>query len=93
MITVEHVNNDNKGFFKAMADGKPAGKMTYVWAGEQRIIIDHTEVDDAFAGQGIGKKLFDEAVNFARNANIKVLPLCPFAKKMFDKSPELADLL
>jgi hypothetical protein len=39
MIVIEHTNGDSKGFFKAVVDGKSAGKMTYVWAGEKQIII------------------------------------------------------
>ncbi|HEY0045450.1 MAG TPA: GNAT family N-acetyltransferase [Flavobacterium sp.] len=53
----------------------------------------HTEVGDAYAGQGIGKMMVEKAVVFSRENQLKVIPLCPFAKKMFDKYSEFADVL
>jgi len=32
-------------------------------------------------------------INFARQDQIKVIPLCPYAKSVFDKRPELQDVL
>jgi predicted GNAT family acetyltransferase len=34
-----------------------------------------------------------EAVQYARENNLKILPLCPFAKSVFDKTEEIQDLL
>ncbi|MCH7409966.1 N-acetyltransferase [Belliella sp. DSM 111904] len=92
-MEIEQINHESKGYFKAIDDGKEAGRMTYSWAGEQRIIIDHTEVNPEFKGQSVGKKMLMTAVEFAREKNIKILPLCPFAKSVFDKTPEIRDVL
>lgn len=70
-----------------------AGRITYTYAGETKIIIDHTDVSDEYRGQSIGKKIVLEIVDFARTNHIKILPLCPFAKSVFDKSPEIKDVL
>lgn len=85
--------NDRKGFFYIVVDGKTAAKMTFVFAGPNKIIIDHTEVNEGNNGKGFGKKMLTKAVEFAREKNIKIIPLCPFAKKVFDKTPELGDVL
>ncbi|WP_166334967.1 GNAT family N-acetyltransferase [Sphingobacterium chungjuense] len=92
-MQVEQVNHDNKGYFKATEDNKEAGRMTYSWAGDSRIIIDHTEVNPDFKGKNVGKTILMEIVNFAREKNIKILPLCPFAKSVFDKVEEIRDVL
>lgn len=92
-MTIEQTNNDNKGFFKAVSDGKEAGLMTYSWAGSDKIIIDHTEVNPDFKGQNVGKNMVMEAVAFARKNHIKILPLCPFAKSVFDKNTDIHDVL
>jgi uncharacterized protein len=34
-----------------------------------------------------------KAVEFVREKNVKVIPLCPFAKSVFDKTPEYRDVL
>ncbi len=92
-MVLEHIRETNKGAFKAFIDGILAGKMTYSWAGENKFIIDHTEVDKKFSGQGVGNRLVMEAVQFARENQLKIVPLCPFAKSVFDKTPEIRDVL
>ena len=92
-MEIKQVNTNERGYFKAEENGVQAGLMTYVHAGPQKIIIDHTEVDSEFSGQGVGKSMVMEAVKYARENNIKILPLCPFAKSVFTKTPEFNDVL
>ena len=67
--------------------------MTYSWAGDDKFIIDHTEVDEEYGGKGLGKDLVKAGVEYAREKNVKVIPLCPFAKKVIAKTPEFQDVL
>lgn len=91
MTEVKHNETDKN--FEVFQDGKHAGLMTYTWAGDDKFIIDHTEVDEQYGGLGLGKQLVEAAVNFARDKGIKIIPLCPFAKKTIDKTPEFQDVL
>jgi uncharacterized protein len=92
-MKIEHEENGHKGAFFIANDGARVSEMTYVKAGDDKIIIDHTAVDDSLRGQGAGKQLLTAAVNYARENNIKILPLCPFAKSVFDKTPDYSDVL
>jgi predicted GNAT family acetyltransferase len=92
-MDIEHIDNGKKGIFKATENGSLGGRMTYVWAGSAKIIIDHTEVEPAFSGKGVGRKLLSAAVEMARGKHIKILPLCPYAKSVFDKDKSLEDVL
>ncbi|TYR32252.1 N-acetyltransferase [Sphingobacterium phlebotomi] len=92
-MKIEQQNNETKGFFKAVEEEKRAGLMTYSWAGADKMIIDHTVVDPDFNGRGVGKKLVMAAVDYARANNVKIIPLCPFAKSVYDKTPEIQDTL
>jgi uncharacterized protein len=83
---------DSKGRYTYRADGATA-EMTYSRAGEHLIIIDHTEVPDAFRGQGVGQALVARAVADARTAGKRILPLCPFAAAQFRRNPDWADVL
>lgn len=85
--------NGTKGQFFVSVDGKQEGKMTFVFAGDDKIIIDHTEVNPGNNGKGFGKKMVAEAVKFSREKNITIIPLCPFAKSVFDKNLEFSDVL
>lgn len=92
-MEVLHKTFDHKGAFVAQSDSKKAGEMTYSKAGETMFIIDHTEVEPEFSGQGVGKKLVLAAVDFARENHLKILPLCPFAKATFNKDTSIQDVL
>ena len=91
-MEIKKIDDGKNGAFIAMENETKAGKVTFVWAGEDKIILDHTEVESEFSGQGVGKKMVMAAVAFAREKNLKIIPLCPYAKSVFDKDPEIADV-
>jgi predicted GNAT family acetyltransferase len=92
-MNIQHEQTDSKGSFFIDENGKKLAEMTYSKAGPQMIIIDHTEVSEVLKGKGIGLQLLNATVAYAREKQIKILPLCPFAKSVFDKKPELRDVL
>lgn len=80
------------GRYLTTLDGHTA-EMTYSKAGATRLIIDHTGVPDALRGTGAGQALVKRAVEDARAAGIKIIPLCPFAKAQIGKHVEWQDVL
>jgi len=92
-MEIQQEDNGKKGAFYVEQDGERLAEMTYTWAGEGMFIIDHTEVSEKLKGMGVGKQLVTAAVTFARKLKLKILPLCPFAKSVFDRTPEFADVL
>lgn len=91
-----HINQEQtgtKGSFFYKENGNRLAEMTYSMAGEKLMIIDHTEVSDVLRGKGAGKQLVEAAVQYARNNALKILPLCPFAKSVFDKTVAYHDVL
>lgn len=92
-MNIQQEDNGKKGAFYVETDGERLAEMTYTWAGEGMFIIDHTEVSDKLKGKGAGKQMVTAAVEYARKLNLKILPLCPFAKSVFDKVPDFADVL
>lgn len=92
-MEIQFENNNSKGSFFVEKDGERLAEMTFSMAGEKLMIIDHTEVSDKLRGTGTGARLVATAVEHARKTGIKILPLCPFAKSVFDKKPEYADVL
>lgn len=92
-MEVQIIEDQSKGFAIAKEEGQTAGKMTYSISSAGFIIIDHTEVNPEFKGKGVGKKLLLKIVEMAREKNIKILPLCPFANAMFEKTADIQDVL
>ena len=79
-------------YFILVADDR-VSEMTYSKAGTDRIIIDHTEVNEAYRAKGLGEMMVRRAVEDARKGKIAIVPLCPFAQAVFQRHPELRDVL
>ncbi|ENX40481.1 GNAT family N-acetyltransferase [Acinetobacter sp. NIPH 2100] len=90
---IQQVDDGKHGAFQLLEGDVLAGEMAYTWAGDSMLIIDHTDVNDQFRGQGVGRKLLNELITFVRERNVKVIPLCPFAKSVFDKDLSIHDVL
>ena len=85
-------DGETGGRYVTVVDGHEA-EMTYSKAGASRIIIDHTGVPKALGGRGVGVALVQRAVEDARAAGLKIIPLCPFAKVQIEKHKEWQDIL
>jgi predicted GNAT family acetyltransferase len=91
-MVVNLEENENKGRAYHAAEDSVLAEMTFSKAGKTLIIIDHTEVDESLRGQGVGKKLLDKIAQMVRERNIKVSPLCPYAKSHNEKEASLHDI-
>jgi len=92
-MNIQHRETETKGEFYLEFDGQIKAKMTYSKLGNTQIIIDHTEVSDDLRGQDAGKRLVVFGVEYAREHNLKVIPLCPFAKATIERDKSLQDVL
>ncbi len=94
MTAIKHEDSGSKGRFYIKEGEAYLAQMTYSRPGDDKIIIAHTEVDEQLKGQGIGKKMLDELVTWARAEHLKIIPLCPFAKSVMEKKlDEYIDVL
>ena len=76
---------EKNGFFHIDINGRTEAKMTFVFAGPNKIIIDHTEVNEGHNGKGFGKKLMQKAIDTAEgNIALHVEPDNP-AKGLYEK--------
>ncbi|WP_441001478.1 GNAT family N-acetyltransferase [Fodinibius sp. SL11] len=92
-MDIQHKDEDSKGSFFVEKNGEMEAEITYSKAGNSKIIIDHTEVSDSLRGEGVGKALVEHAVNYARDHELTVIPLCPFAKSVIERDESLQDVL
>jgi len=93
MADVEIEHNESEQRYEASVDGKPAGFAAYQLT-DLLVVFTHTEVDDAFEGQGVGSALARGALDdVRRRGSRKVLPLCPFIKSWIEKHPDYQDLV
>lgn len=93
-MLIQQKQEGSKGSFYVKEGNDTLAEMTYSMTGTDLMIIDHTEVSDVLRGKNVGYQLVHTAVEYARANHIKILPLCPFAKSVFDrKKDEFGDVL
>ena len=74
-MNIEQIEHGSKGAFLIKENNQRLAEMTYSKAGDNKIIIDHTEVSDSLRGKGAGKQLVSAAVSYAREKKIKILQI------------------
>ena len=93
MQEIKHDFDGTEGLFYIKVKNKKVAAMYYELENERKLIIEHTAIDESLKGQGIGKRLLEKLVEYAREKHLTVLPLCPFANAIFKKTPEWHDVL
>ncbi len=91
-MSLELIDDAAHHRYVALVDGSRAGLAGYQLS-SRVITFTHTEVGDAYAGQGIGSSLARYALDDARARGLRVRPLCPFIKAWIDRHPSYADLV
>jgi predicted GNAT family acetyltransferase len=92
-MQIQNKKIGNKGVFYIEQDGENVAEMVYTMPSPDKMIIEHTEVNEKLKGQNVGNKLVLNAVEYARANNIKIIPLCPFTLSVFKRKPEYHDVL
>jgi predicted GNAT family acetyltransferase len=91
MATPNVTNNAAAGQFEIHTEAGMA-LLRYVLE-DDRIDLVHTEVPPECQGNGFGEALVKAALDYARRERLKVVPTCPFARRLLAKDPAYADLI
>ena len=92
-MLIQHKESGKRGMFYIEDDDEIIAEIVYADGGNNTMIIEHTDVDERLQGQNIGYELVSRAVEHARMHGMKVTPVCPFAKAVFDKKADFRDVL
>ncbi len=65
--------------------GREKAVLDYSMEGSDVMRITHTYVPDEMRGLGIAKRLVLFAVEFAKERNYKIKPICSYVKVFFEK--------
>ncbi|QIH79083.1 GNAT family N-acetyltransferase [Macrococcoides canis] len=89
-MKMEILQGNNK--FYVGNEAAPDAEITFQPSGDA-IVIDHTYTDPKLRGQGVAKQLVERAVDYARENNLKVVPLCSYARVVMERDPEMQSLI
>ncbi|MEW5686298.1 MAG: GNAT family N-acetyltransferase [Pseudomonadota bacterium] len=91
MADVQVINNTETSRFEVSLDGETA--FSEYRLVDHGIILPHTVVPESFEGKGVGSALAKTALGYAREHDLKVIPLCPFIAGYISKHPEWHDIV
>jgi len=89
---IKHKENQTNGMFYLEDNNGILSELTYIKKDNNILVIDHTETKKGEEGKGLASKILDHTVNYAKENNFKIDPLCPFAEVKFDENEEYQKL-
>jgi uncharacterized protein len=92
-MNIQHEDEGDKGSFYIDEDGERVAELQYFRSGDGRITVYHTEVDEQFRGKHVGDDLVKASVDFARAEDLKIVPQCPFARKVMERNDDYKSLI
>jgi predicted GNAT family acetyltransferase len=94
MNEIQREEHGHRGAFYVEENGERLAFLTFSKGPDGTVVmLDHTEVTEALRGQGFARKLTEAAVFWARATQVKLVAVCPFARAVFERAPELRDVL
>ena len=55
--------------------------------------IEYVEVSPELRGTGLGRQLVAKAIDFAKDAKLRVVPICSYARAVITRDPAMSALL
>jgi len=92
-ITIRREQQGHRGAFFLERDGSRA-ELTFSASPDGKLVmLDHTEVAPPLRGQGFARSLVEAAVVWAREQQVRLVPVCPVASAIFAREPAFRDVL
>ena len=92
-MTIQHKLSATGGNFFLREDEEVVGELTYATTHDNKMIIEHTRVNEEYQSGDLGYELVHKAVDYARTHGYTVVPVCQFTRAVMEKKPEFKDVL
>lgn len=93
MSNIEIVHIPERSRYAVLVDGEVAGFTLAKEGADGVLLFSHTEVDDAYEGQGLASKLVAGALDDVRASGRRIEVTCEYVLGFLEKHPEYQDLL
>ena len=90
-VTREELNGVHE--FVLRIDGQRRGYLEYNRPEVGVMQIEYVEVSPELRGSGFGRQLVQKAADFARESNLRIVPICPYARAVIHRDPAMSQLL
>ena len=92
-VTIEREELNGAHEFVLRIDGERLGFLEFTRPEVGVMRIEYVEVSPELRGRGMGRQLVEKAVAFAKNASLRVVPICSYAGAVIHRDPALSALL
>ena len=90
-MEIKNIDLKDRGAFVIKRGNERIAELSYK-KDDGIINLDHTEVAEDLRGRGVGKKLIEAAVKFAREKDLKIAAVCPFAANVLSRNVDYSDV-
>jgi predicted GNAT family acetyltransferase len=92
-VTIEREELNGVHEFVLRIDGERRGFLEFTRPEVGVMRIEYVEVAPELRGSGIGKQLVEKAVAFAKEASLRVIPICSYARAVIQRDPAMSAAL
>ncbi|MCU1441955.1 MAG: family N-acetyltransferase [Cryobacterium sp.] len=90
-ITVVHAPERSR--YELHDGGRTIGFTVYRLSPTDQVVFTHTEVDDAYSGQGLASQLARFALDDVRASGRRIVPICPYIAAYLRKHHDYDDIV
>ena len=92
-VSIEREELNGVHEFVLRIDGERFGFLEFTRPDVGVMRIEYVEVSPELRGTGLGRQLVEKAVAFAKDASLRVVPICSYARAVIDRDPLLSTAL
>lgn len=92
-VAIKHVDDGQEGRITLFKEIVAIGELIYSWIGDNTFAITSTEVDPAYRGAGLARRLVIEAATVAHERQALIVPQCSYARAVLERDPNLRALI
>ena len=89
-VTIEREELNGANEFVLRIDGERFGFLEFTRPEVGVMRIEYVEVSPELRGTGLGRQLVGKAVAFAKDAKLRVIPICSYARAVITRDPAMA---
>lgn len=89
-ISIEREELNGVHEFVLRVDGERLGYLEFTRPDVGVMRIEYVEVSPELRGTGLGRQLVAKAIDFAKEAKLRVVPICGYARAVITRDPAMA---
>lgn len=92
-VAIEREELNGVHEFVLRIDGERLGFLEFTRPEVGVMRIEYVEVSPELRGKGLGRQLVAKAVEFAKDTQLRVVPICSYARAVIVRDPAMSPLL